>query len=629
MIFKVRSFLRRSFPVLMLVALLLSGRAPSKIMAAGGPVIDEFRVNPSDDISTNSNPFLWAHATDPTVDISSCQYQYMIDVSPWSGWISVDYYADRQTDGTPVFGAGVCMSPTLNLAPNATTFSGQIRFINSLGVNVDSAISTLAINNVVPNITVQPVTTFYNPLPIIYGTVDAPNALISVEIHNADYSLQTFYNGINNGDGTWNVTISDMFAEGTYIIDVTATNSVSSGYASSQFIVVAAPIDTISPIIILGGANPQTINVFSNYSELGATALDNIDGDISLQVIIDSSAVNDNIIGSYAVTYDVSDIAGNTAHAERTVNVVDTQKPTISLLGSSEITLDQFSTYSDSGATAWDNYDGNITSKLVATGSVSTSVPGNYIIRYNVADSSNNSASEVIRIVHIIGKADTMAPTIISIDPTDGSKYVQYNQTIRIKFSEPIDPTSANKSNISLKMGRTSVPFTISVESDTILVKPIGNLKKGETYTLSVEKIKDKAGNILAYPYLGKFKTASYIPGKKSVDDWVRFSPRMMPYLPQTLGSIGGNKSVIISSIGDALALFASKKNNSITSLYKELLAAKLNMGAGYSSWAISRTVRNVDSFLSHNNENDWDKMPKWQKDQVKDWLKMLKEFND
>ncbi|MCP4308490.1 MAG: DUF5011 domain-containing protein, partial [bacterium] len=83
--------------------------------------------------------------------------------------------------------------------------------------------------------------------------------------------------------------------------------------------------DTTAPVITLVGANPQTIEVGSPYSELGATALDNYDGDITGSIVIDASAVNTAVVGSYGVTYDVTDSQGNPAvQVLRTVDVVDT-----------------------------------------------------------------------------------------------------------------------------------------------------------------------------------------------------------------------------------------------------------------------------------------------------------------
>lgn len=97
------------------------------------------------------------------------------------------------------------------------------------------------------------------------------------------------------------------------------------------------PTDTTKPVITLLGTNPQSIVQGTAYTEEGATATDNVDGDITSRIIIDSSAVNTAVIGSYIVTYTVSDTAGNTEIATRTVNVVaqgsnDTTAPSITIL---------------------------------------------------------------------------------------------------------------------------------------------------------------------------------------------------------------------------------------------------------------------------------------------------------
>ena len=70
-----------------------------------------------------------------------------------------------------------------------------------------------------------------------------------------------------------------------------------------------------APVIALEGANPQSIELGTAYSELGATATDNIDGTITGNIVIDASNVNVDIAGDYTVTYNVSDAAGNPAVA--------------------------------------------------------------------------------------------------------------------------------------------------------------------------------------------------------------------------------------------------------------------------------------------------------------------------
>jgi hypothetical protein len=74
----------------------------------------------------------------------------------------------------------------------------------------------------------------------------------------------------------------------------------------------------------LTGAATVNLNVGDTYTEEGATATDNVDGDISANIVIGGDTVNTNVAGTYVVTYNVSDAAGNAAaEVTRTVNVTE------------------------------------------------------------------------------------------------------------------------------------------------------------------------------------------------------------------------------------------------------------------------------------------------------------------
>ena len=108
------------------------------------------------------------------------------------------------------------------------------------------------------------------------------------------------------------------------------------------------------------------------------------------QIVIVNN-VNTAVAGAYTVTYDVDDSAGNAASTVvRTVNVTDTEAPVITILGANPVSVNQGATYTDAGATALDNVDGDITANITATGTVDTNTPGSYTITYTVIDSQNN-----------------------------------------------------------------------------------------------------------------------------------------------------------------------------------------------------------------------------------------------
>ena len=82
------------------------------------------------------------------------------------------------------------------------------------------------------------------------------------------------------------------------------------------------------PTVTLLGANPQVIECHTSYTELGATASDACAGDLTSALVINASAVNVNSIGTYQVTYMVSDGDRSTT-VNRSVHVVDTVSPTL------------------------------------------------------------------------------------------------------------------------------------------------------------------------------------------------------------------------------------------------------------------------------------------------------------
>ena len=68
----------------------------------------------------------------------------------------------------------------------------------------------------------------------------------------------------------------------------------------------------VPPVITLLGDNPVTIYQGETYVDAGATAVDDIDGDITDDIVVTSN-VDIETPGEYTVTYNVSDSSGNEA----------------------------------------------------------------------------------------------------------------------------------------------------------------------------------------------------------------------------------------------------------------------------------------------------------------------------
>ena len=101
------------------------------------------------------------------------------------------------------------------------------------------------------------------------------------------------------------------------------------------------------------------------------------------------------------MSYEYTDGAGNTASADRIVRVVDTTKPVITLLGDPNTKIHRGESYNDAGATAFDNYDGDLTAKIVVTSTVDSRHTGDFTVTYSVTDAAGNVADQVVRNVNV------------------------------------------------------------------------------------------------------------------------------------------------------------------------------------------------------------------------------------
>ncbi len=153
--------------------------------------------------------------------------------------------------------------------------------------------------------------------------------------------------------------------------------------------------DNEPPVITINGDNPMTIYVGDNFSDPGATATDNKDGNLTNN--IQSSGYVDNWNeGTYTITYTVSDAAGDQATATRTVYVEpapDTDPPVITLNGDNPMTINVGDNFNDPGATASDAVDGNLTGSIQTSGTVQTWNEGTYTITYTVLDAAGNQST--------------------------------------------------------------------------------------------------------------------------------------------------------------------------------------------------------------------------------------------
>ena len=109
-------------------------------------------------------------------------------------------------------------------------------------------------------------------------------------------------------------------------------------------------------------------------------------------------------------------------HTSYALDVVDTNPPLITLVGQAAINIHIGDIYTDEGATALDDIDGDITANIIKTGSVDVNVPGTYTLNFDVSDNAHNNAPTVSRIV-IVSQLDQVQKETILIRNGDAVIY--------------------------------------------------------------------------------------------------------------------------------------------------------------------------------------------------------------
>jgi hypothetical protein len=231
------------------------------------------------------------------------------------------------------------------------------------------------------------------------------------------------------------------------------------GNAADQVTRTVTVVDTTKPVITLTGDASVTHEAATSYSDGGSTWTDTLDGNGTLDT---NGTVNPLLPGVYSLAFGVADAAGNAAdEVTRTVTVVDTTKPVITLEGNATIRHRVWRSYLDPGARASDTLDGNLTSKISTTNPVDVSIPGSYEVSYSVSDAAGNAATVVTRSVVVLNEA----PSNLLLSNASIEENLPAGTLIGTFSTEDPDDADGSKSYVYAKVSGNG----LTVSSDGVL----------------------------------------------------------------------------------------------------------------------------------------------------------------
>ena len=233
---------------------------------------------------------------------------------------------------------------------------------------------------------------------------------------------------------------------GTYTVNYTVSNPA----FTEVFSRTVRVDDTVPPVITITGGTPYELERFDPYVDEGATV------DLGSELTnTDLSQVQNTAIGSFNVVYTAYD-GNTTVTATRTVNVVDTVPPVITILGDDPYTLERFDVYTDEGATV---DTGSILTTDISAVNNALTHGSSFVVTYTATD--GNVAHDVTqtRTVNIV---DTKPPVITLLGDVD-----PYHIQPLIPFQD-VDPGFEVDLGTSVSVDYSSVVTTDNSNFDVV-----------------------------------------------------------------------------------------------------------------------------------------------------------------
>ena len=238
-----------------------------------------------------------------------------------------------------------------------------------------------------------------------------PNSRVDCYVDMEDEGETFLITLTANEDGLFGDDLDVAAFDGRYLTAI-ATDGDGNTSAFSR----PAPIDFTPPVMSLIGEQNLSLQCGTAFDDPGASATDNIDGSLFNEIEVRFEDGSGTLVesldtadpGVYTVFYNVSDSSGLAAMpVSRTVTVIDTTAPVVTLNGEASITVGCGEAFADPGATAQDACDS--APAVHVTGTVDMGTPGVYELAYSATDAAGNPSTAVARTITV---EDQIAPVV-------------------------------------------------------------------------------------------------------------------------------------------------------------------------------------------------------------------------
>jgi hypothetical protein len=277
----------------------------------------------------------------------------------------------------------------------------------------------------------------------------------------------------------------DVTTTGTYVLTYSVTDASGNSASTQRTINI---IDTIAPIINLNGSDK--IDLGRSWVDQ-TTICDNYDESVTLIRTAGAKGFPDPYKkGTYTVTYDAMDVAGNVAATVvRIYTVGDNRAPVISLNSSDTVLHDVNVLYYSIATSATDNYDADRDLSILTYGSVNVFVLGTYEEMFVAKDLSGNSDT-AYRYVKVV---DRVRPTI-SGDDIYNPLYREFDPMALLNLNDNLNSDSELRPNIEVvasnvnihEAGIYSISYIVTDLSGNVSLRYVRNVYIGADYTPNV-----------------------------------------------------------------------------------------------------------------------------------------------